>query len=329
MQTATFRAESVGASHALQANKACRVHNFGGPDVISFESVGRLDPGEGEVLVRVKAAGVGPWDGWIRAGKSALPQPLPLTLGSDLSGVIVGVGTGVNGFEAGDEVYGVTNPRFTGAYADYAIASAAMIARKPSSLADVDAASVPVIAVTAWQALFEYAALVRGQSVLIHGAAGSVGAFAVQFAHQAGLRVVATCGQGDVPYVRALGADEILPREGQAFEELVHDIDAVIDLVGGDVQVRSFAVLKRGGTLISAVSQPDQDIAAARGVTAAFFLVEVTTGRLDTIGRMLEAGTLKTAVGAVLPLASARVAHEMLEGTRPRPRGKIVLQVAN
>jgi NADPH:quinone reductase-like Zn-dependent oxidoreductase len=223
--------------------------------VISFESIGRLDPGEGEVLVRVKAAGVGPWDGWIRAGKSALPQSLPLTLGWDLSGVIVGVDPGVNGFEVGDEVYGVTNPQFTGAYADYAIASAAMIARKPSSLADVDAASVPVIAVTAWQALFEHAALVRGQSVLVHGAAGSVGAFAVQFAHQAGLRVVATCGQGDVPYVRALGADEILPREGQAFEELVHDIDAVIDLVGGDVQARSFAVLKRRGTLISAVFQ--------------------------------------------------------------------------
>jgi len=284
MQTTTFRAESAEASHALQANKACRVHQFGGPDVIGFESIGRLDPREGEVLVWVKAAGVGPLDGWIRAGKSALPPPLSLTLGSDLSGVIVGVGPGLNGFEVGDEVYGVTNPRFTGAYADYAIASAGMVARKPSSLPDVDAASAPVIAVTAWQALFEHAALVRGQSVLIHGAAGSVGAFAVQFAHQAGLRVVATCGQGDVPYVHALGADEILPREGQAFEELVHDIDAVIDLVGGDIQARSFAVLKRGGTLISAVSQPDQGIAAARGVKAAFFLVEVTTGRLAPSG---------------------------------------------
>jgi NADPH:quinone reductase-like Zn-dependent oxidoreductase len=329
MQTSALRTEASETSHALQANKACRVHNFGGPDVISVESIGRLEPGEGEVLVRVKAAGVGPWDGWIRAGKSALPQPLPLTLGSDLSGVIVGIGSGVTGFVLGDAVFGVTNPRFTGSYADYAIASAAMIARKPSALADVDAASVPVIAVTAWQALFEQAGLMRRQSVLIHGAAGSVGAYAVQFAHQAGLRVVATCGQSDVPNVRTLGADEILPREGEAFETLVHGIDAVIDLVGGDVQTRSFAVLKRGGTLISAVSQPDQEIAAARGVKAAFFLVKVTTERLESIGRMLEAGTLKTSVGAVLPLTSARVAHEMLEGVRPRPRGKIVLQVAN
>jgi NADPH:quinone reductase-like Zn-dependent oxidoreductase len=329
MHDATFVAGPVQASRALEASKACRVHRFGGPEVISFETISRPEPGPGEVLIRVRAAGVGPWDGWIRAGKSALPQPLPLTLGSDLSGVIIGVGPDIHAFEPGDEIYGVTNPRFTGSYADYAIASAAMIARKPSVLTDVDAASVPVIAVTAWQALFEHAGLIRGQRVLIHGAAGSVGAFAVQFAHQAGLYVVATCGQGDVPYVRGLGADEIVLREGQPFEEIVHDIDAVIDLVGGDVQKRSFAVLKRGGALISAVSQPDQDLAAEHGVKAAFFLVEVTTERLETIGRLLEAGTLKTAVGAVLPLASARVAHEMLEGMRPRPRGKIVLQVAN
>lgn len=329
MHTVTPLAEPVQSPQALQASKACRVHRFGGPEVISFEATGPLEPGEGEVLVRVKAAGVGPWDGWIRAGKSALPQPLPLTLGSDLSGVVVGVGPNVTRFERGAEVYGVTNPRFIGAYADYAIASAAMIACKPSSLTDVDAASVPVIAVTAWQALFEQAGLVRGESVLIHGAAGSVGAFAVQFARQAGLRVAATCGRGDVPYVRTLGAEEILPREGQAFEELVHGVDAVIDLVGGEVQARSFAVLKRGGALISALSQPDQDLATAHGLKAAFFLVNVTTERLEAIGRMLEAGTLTTSVGAVLPLASARVAHEMLDGKRPRPRGKIVLQVAH
>lgn len=329
MQSSDLHSESAQSSRTLQASKACRIHNFGGPEVISFESIGKLDPGEGEVLVRVKAAGVGPWDCWVRAGKSALPQPLPLTLGSDLSGVIVGLGPGVTGLARGDEVFGVTNSRFTGAYADYAVASASMIARKPSTLADIDAASIPVIAVTAWQALFEKAALVRGQTVLIHGAAGSVGAFAVQFAHQAGLRVITTCGQRDVPFVRSLGADEILPREGQPFEALVHGIDAVIDLVGGDVQARSFAVIKPGGSLISTVSKPDRDIAAARGVKADFFLVDVTTDRLVPIGRSLALGTLKAAVGAVLPLAAVRVAHEMLEGTRPRPRGKIVLQVAN
>src|SRR5919199_567617 len=158
---------------------AWRVHEFGPPSVMRFERVPRPDPGPGEVLVKVEAAGVGPWDGWIRAGKSALPQPLPLTLGSDLCGEIVAVGPGVSDLRVGDPVYGVTNPRFIGAYAEYALASAAMIARKPTSLTYIEAASVPVIAVTAWQGLFDQAQLTAGQTVLIHGAAGNVGAHAV------------------------------------------------------------------------------------------------------------------------------------------------------
>jgi NADPH:quinone reductase-like Zn-dependent oxidoreductase len=310
------------------AGKACRVHRFGGPEVISIEAIGPLYPGNGEVVVRVAAAGVGPWDGWIRAGHSALPQPLPLTLGSDLAGVVAAVGANVPSFRPGDAVFGVTNPRFTGSYAEYAIASAAMIAHKPAELSDVDAASVPVIAVTAWQALFHEAALRRGQRVLIQGAAGSVGAFTVQFAHHAGLHVVATCGEKDVAYVRGLGADEVLPREGKAFGDVVSEVDAVIDLVGGEVQQRSFKALKRGGALISAVSEPDRQAAAERDVIARFFLVSVTTERLETVARMLAAKELSTRVGAVLPLAAARDAHEMLEGTRPRPPGKIVLQVS-
>jgi len=313
----------------VTAGKACRVHEFGGPEVIRFEAQDALRPGDGEVLVRVKAAGVGPWDGLIRAGKSALPQPLPLILGSDLAGVVEAVGPNAASSARGDAVFGVTNPQFTGSYADYTIAMAAMIARKPASISNVDAASVPVIAVTAWQALFEQTAARRGQSVLIHGAAGNVGAFAVQFARQAGIRVVATCAQRDLPFVRGLGAEEVFTREGAPFESLVHDVDAVIDLVGGEVQTRSFAVLKSGGALVSAVSQPDQTFAAARGVKATFFLVDVTTERLQTIARMMETGSLVTAVGTVLPLSEARTAHEMLDGIRPKPRGKIVLHVAD
>jgi NADPH:quinone reductase-like Zn-dependent oxidoreductase len=317
------------ADQLVTGGKACRVHEFGGPEVIRFEAQDALRLGYGEVLVRVKAAGVGPWDGWIRAGKSALALPLPLTLGSDLAGVVEAVGPNVVSTMRGDAVFGVTNPQFTGSYADYAIATAAMIARKPASISNVDAASVPVIAVTAWQALFEQAAVVRGQRVLIHGAAGNVGAFAVQLARQAGVRVLATCAQQDLPFVRGLGAEEVLTREGAPFESLVHGVDAVIDLVGGDVQTRSFAVLKSGGALISTVSQPDQALAAARGVKAVFFLVNVTTERLQAIARMMETGSLVTAVGIVLPLSEARTAHEMLDGIRPKPRGKIVLHVAD
>src|SRR3954462_14336015 len=141
---------------------AWRVHEFGPPDVMKFEQVSRPKPGAGEVVVKVEAAGVGPWDELIRAGKSALPQPLPLILGSDLSGEIIDLGPGVSELRMGDEVYGVTNPQFTGAYAEYALASAAMISRKPASLTFVEAASVPVVAVTAWQALFDHAKVKAG-----------------------------------------------------------------------------------------------------------------------------------------------------------------------
>jgi NADPH:quinone reductase-like Zn-dependent oxidoreductase len=307
---------------------AWRVHEFGPPDVMRFERVPRPSAGPGEVLVKVEAVGVGPWDGWIRAGKSALPQPLPLTLGSDLAGEIVDIGPGVSDLRAGDQVYGVTNPRFIGAYAEYALASAAMVSRKPTSLSHVEAASVPVIAVTAWQALFDQAQLKAGQTVVIHGAAGNVGAFAVQLACRAGFLTVATVGKDDIPFVRDLGANTVIDYRTQRFEDEIRDADAVIDLVGGETQKRSFQVLRRGGKLISAVSGPDQHLAQNHGVEAVFFLVNVTSQNLAEIAGLVDGGKLRTHVGTVLPLADAREAHFMLERVRPQPKGKIVLAVA-
>lgn len=311
-----------------QMMAACRVNAFGPPSTISFEQIPVPKPGPSEVLVRVKAAGVGPWDGWIRSGHSALPQPLPLTLGSDLSGIVEVVGDDVTEFTIGDAVFGVTNSQFTGAYADFAVASAAKIAHKPAELDFVDAASLPVVAVTAWQALFEAAKLTRGQSVLIHGATGNVGAYAVQLARQEGIMTIATVGTEDVSLAKVLGADQVIDYRTTEFANVVQRVDAVIDLVGGETQTRSFGVLKPGGALISAVSKPDQDFASRNGVRAGFFLVNVTTERLDRLADLLHARKLVINVGAVLPLASARVAHEMLDGARPHPRGKIVLQVA-
>ncbi|WP_437515714.1 NADP-dependent oxidoreductase [Sorangium sp. So ce1099] len=307
---------------------AARVHRFGGPEVITIEKVPVPLPGPGEVLVRVAAAGVGPWDGWIRAGKSVLPQPLPLTLGSDLAGTVTAVGTEVIDLAPGAAVFGVTNKRFTGAHADHAVAQAGMVTRKPLRLDDVQAASVPVVAVTAWQALFDQAQVEAGQTVLVHGAAGSVGAYAVQLARGVRARVIATASARDRDFVRRLGADIVVDYRSERFEDAATDVDAVIDLVGGDAQARSFAVLKPRGLLVSAVSNPDQEEAARRGVRASFFLVDVTTAHLDRIAAMLDAGELSTDIGAVLPLAEVRGAHEMLDGTRPRPRGKIVLTMA-
>jgi NADPH:quinone reductase-like Zn-dependent oxidoreductase len=242
--------------------QAIRVHHVGGLDSLVAEDVPRPAPGDGEVLLRVKAAGVGPWDAWIRAGRSVLPQPLPLTLGSDVSGLVEHVGAGVSLFKAGDAVFGATNTRFTGGYAEYAVASAAMLAKKPQRMPFIEAASVPVVACTAWQMVFEYGELDATKRVLVHGAAGNVGAYAVQLARRVAHEVAATAFSHDVAYV----------------------------------------------------------------VRAVFFLVEVSSRRLEQIAALIEAGELTTSVGEVLPLAAARIAHEMLAG-KPHKPGKIVLTV--
>ena len=308
--------------------KAARVHTLGSVDVISIDDVPKPEPGEGEALVRVKAAGVGLWDAWIRNGKSVIPQPLPLTLGSDLSGEVESVGPGVEQLEIGEEVFGITNERFTGAYAEYALAKASMIARKPKSLNPTHAASVPVVAVTAWQMVLEFAKLASGQTVLIHGGAGNVGGYAVQLAKRAGALVVVTASAKDTNYVRSLGADGVINYQTSRFEEQVKDIDAVLDTVGGDTLDRSYGVLKGGGILVSSAEQPSKEKAQECGVRALFFLVEVTTERLTKLAELIDAGKLKTEVGEVLWLEEARKAHEMLAGA-PHRRGKIVIKIAD
>jgi NADPH:quinone reductase-like Zn-dependent oxidoreductase len=307
--------------------KAARIHKFGPPSVIVIEELPPPTPGHGEVLVRVGAAGVGPWDALIREQKSVVKTPLPLILGSDLSGVIEEVGPGVSGFQAGDEIYGVTNSDFCGAYTEYAIASAAMVARKPQGSSYVEAASVPVVAVTAWQMLFDYAQVKAGETVLIHGGAGNVGAYAVQLASQTGLQVFATASSGDAPYVRSLGAMTVIDYKITKFEKAVPPIDVVIDTVGGDTRERSFGIIKPGGILVSVVSEPMPQRRQSNGVRAVFFLVEVTTARLNKIADLFNRSKLTAQVGTVLSLEQARTAHEMLAGA-PHKRGKIVLSVA-
>lgn len=307
---------------------AARVHHFGGPENIVIEEIPTPSPDRAEVLVQVAAAGVGPWDGWIRAGKSAIEQPLPLTLGSDLSGIVVAVGPEVSNYKVGDAIFGVTNKQFTDAYAHYAIAQASMVALKPVALDAIEAASIPVIAVTAWQALFDHGHLKSGQSVLIHGGAGGVGAYAIQFAKKAGVRVITTASAKDAAYVRKLGADVVIDYNSERFEDIAQDVDAVIDLVGGDTQARSFPLLKKGGILVSAVSAPDQTLAKKNDVTALFFLVDVTTAALSAIAKLIDDGGITTNVGQVFHLNDVKEVHEILEGKRPRPGGKIVISMA-
>jgi NADPH:quinone reductase-like Zn-dependent oxidoreductase len=252
---------------------------------------------------------------------------LPLILGSELSGIVEAIGAEVSGFKTGDEVYGATNDQFTGAYAEYALPLAKMMAQKPKTLNFIQAASAPVVSITAWQMLFDYAQVTAGQTVLIHGAAGNVGAYAVQLANQAGLRVVATAASADREYVRRLGAEKVVDYQAERFEESVTGVDVVLDTLGGETQQRSFRVLKPGGVLVSSVSPVPEGTQERYGIRAAFFYVDVTTARLNTITDLFDSGKLVTDVGTVLPLEEARVAHEMLGGA-PHKRGKIVLSIA-
>ena len=307
--------------------RAEQILKIGGPDVIESVELPRPAAKSGEVIVRVKAAGVGPWDALIREGKTELPIYPPIVLGSDLAGIVESIGDGVGGFEKGDEVYGSTNSNFIGAYAEFAACSAKMIARKPESLNFIEAGGAAVVAVTAWQMIHDYAHAKAGQSVLIHGAAGSVGACAVQLAKLARLKIIATASAGDADYVRGLGAEKVLDYRGARFEDSIAPVDIVLDLVGGETQERSFRVLRPGGILVSVVQPIPDGVEKKYGVKAVFFYVDVTTERLDTLTELFDGGDLRVKVGTVLPLDQAPKAHEMLAGAAHK-RGKIVLEVA-
>lgn len=307
--------------------KAAIVERFGGPEAVAVREVAIGKPAAGEVVVRVAAAGVGPWDAWVRAGRSALvgKERLPVTLGADLSGVVVAVGPDVADVVAGDEVFGVTNERFIGAHAEFAIAQAGRLARKPLNLSFVEAAAVPVVAATAWQLLFEQARLQRGETLLVLSASGAVGSLTIRLAHRHGVRVLATTSAGQARRVCDLGAEQAFAATDPGLEAVLGAVDAVIDLAGGPLQDLALRGLKRGARLISAVAPPDTDLAAKRDVRAEFFLVDVNRACLQRLEPLFDEGVLTATVGVALTLDQARIAHEMLDGTTPRPQGKIVL----
>ena len=301
---------------------AARIAATGGIEVIDIARLPVPRPGPGEVLVKVAAAGVGPWDALIRSGRSGMPQALPLTLGSDLAGTVLDPGG--SDFAVGEAVFGVTNARFVGAQAEYAVAEANRIAVKAAALSFTEAAAIPVVAVTASTMLFEYGGLQLGQRVLIHGGAGSVGSLAVQFAKRAGAYVLATCFAKDVELVRSLGADEVIDVSAGSFVGAAKYADLVIDTVGGVTQTASFDIVVPGGRLISSVSEPDAALAEARHIQAKWFIVDVTRARLEAVAQLFRDRHIRILIGEVLQLDQIRLAHEMLAGKPHRP-GKIVI----
>jgi NADPH:quinone reductase-like Zn-dependent oxidoreductase len=307
--------------------KAIQIHNYGGPEVLQYEDAPRPEPGKGEVLIRVHAATVNPVDRSVREGrmKDFWPHKFPLILGWDLSGLIEELGSGAARFKIGDEVYSVPDPARNGAYADYIVVRESEVALKPRSLHHVRAATMPLGALTAWQALFDTGQLQQGQRVLIHGGSGGVGHFAVQLAKWKGAYVFATASTKNQDLLRELGANEIIDYTRQRFEDVARNIDIVLDPIGGDTQERSWQVLKKGGFLLSVVQPPPGDKAKALGVRAAFVASQPNGAELAEIADLIDAGHLTPIVNRVLPLSEARRAHELSQ--TGNIHGKIVLRV--
>jgi NADPH:quinone reductase-like Zn-dependent oxidoreductase len=306
--------------------RAVRFHDYGPASSLVVDLVPRPEPKAAEVLIRVHAAGVNQIDWKFRAGylKQYMPLELPHTPGLDLAGTVVTVGPGVTEFAAGDDVFG----RGAGSYAEYAIAPVATLARKPAGVTFEQAATLPVGGVTAWVGLFDVAHLEAGQRVLVHGGAGGVGSVAVQLAHWKGAYVIATASGVNAEHVRALGADEVIDYGAEKFEDVVHDVDVVLETVGGEITDRSWSVLKPGGIMVVVAGMPDAEKAASLGVrTSNVPHPEVTAPILDELGRLAASGALIPQVGSVFSLADAAEAHAASE--TGHARGRIVLQVAS
>ncbi len=315
--------------------KAVRIHEYGGPEVLRYEEAPAPEAGDGDVLVRVHAAGVNPIDWKIRDGKrkERLNYTLPMIPGWDVSGTVERLGTGVTSFRVGDEVFARPDIARDGAYAEYVVVRAKELAQKPRSIDHVHAAAIPLAAVTAWQALFDApvpyasAGLTRGQTVLIHGAAGGVGTFAVQLAKWKGARVIATGSAHNEGFLRDLGADEIIDYTKRRFEDLVHGVDVVFDTIGGDTQARSWSTLAPGGVLVSIASPPSDELAKKHAVRGAYVFMQPDAVQLTEIARLVDAGQIHPVIADVLPLELAREAHETSQAGHVR--GKIVLEVRN
>jgi NADPH:quinone reductase-like Zn-dependent oxidoreductase len=311
---------------ATQTMRAVRFHEYGAPSVLVVDTVERPAPKAGEVLIRVRLAGVNPIDWKLRAGhiQRYMPITLPATPGLDVAGTIEAIGEDVTGFSVGDKVFG----RGAATYAEFAVAPVATIADIPDGVSFEHAATLHVGGVTAWVALFDTAHLEAGQRLLVQGGAGGVGSIAVQLGHWKGAHVIATASTANVDFVRSIGADEVIDYTAVNVEDAVHDVDVVVDTVGGEVIAHSWSVLKPGGLLVTVVGMADAETAAARGVrTEAVGHPTETRPILEQLGTLVASGTLQPEIQQVFPLeqaAQAQAASETGHG-----RGRILLKVAD
>jgi NADPH:quinone reductase-like Zn-dependent oxidoreductase len=297
---------------------AMMIHETGSPDVLRLEEVERPEPGDGEVLIRVRAISVNPIDWKYRQG--LIPKQLPALLGSDVSGTVEL--SHAEGFAEGDEVFGFAA---SGAYAELATAPASAIARKPTGVSHEQAAAIPVAGLTAWQALFDRGGLERGQTALIAGAAGGVGHFAVQFAKHAGARVLGTGSSHNRDFVLGLGAGEYVDYTRQDVAKSVSGVDVAFDTVGGDTTQSLLVTVREGGTLVTIAGAPPEQAARERGVRAELLIMSPSAEQLALIAGLIASDDVRVEIAETFPLADVERAHALSESGHVR--GKIILTV--
>ncbi len=309
--------------------KAVVIHEYGGPEVLKYEDVPQPEPKQDQLRIHVIAAGVNPVDGMIRSGMFDKEgrRAFPVILGGDISGVVEKVGSNITKFKSGDPVFAYVSLDNSGGYAQYAVVTEREAAPKPKSLTYVEAAAVPIVALTAWQALIDTAKLKAGQTVLIHGGSGGVGSFAIQIAKAHGAKVIATASAANQELLKQLGADVAIDYTKQNFENVAKDVDVVLDSIGKDTLARSYGVVKKGGIIVSLVARPDPAELEKHGIRGEALSVDPNSDELSEIGKLIDEKKINVIVSQTFPLSEARKAQEQV--ATGHTRGKIVLKVAD
>jgi NADPH:quinone reductase-like Zn-dependent oxidoreductase len=317
------------AETATPTMKAVVIHEYGGPEVLKYEDIPRPEPNDDQLLVQVIAAGVNPVDGMIRSGMFAKEgnRAFPIILGGDVAGVVEKVGSKITKFKAGDPVFAYVSLDNSGGYAQYALVTEREAAPKPKSLTYVEAAAVPIVAMTAWQALIDTAKLKSGQTVLIHGGSGGVGSFAIQIAKARGAKVIATASTANQDFLKQLGADVAIDYTKQKFEDVAKDVDVVLDSIGRDTLARSYGVVKKGGIIVSLVARPKESELEKHGIRGAALNVEPNSEELAAIGKLIDDKKIRVIVSQTFPLSEAMKAQEQV--ATGHTRGKVVLKIAD
>ena len=309
--------------------KAIRIHAYGDRSVLRYEDAPKPEIQPDEALVRIVAAAINPVDWKIREGhlKAMIPYALPLTLGWDFSGIIEALGAEVSGFQVGEAVFSRPDIKRDGSYAEYIAVRAGEIARKPKTISHVEAASLPLAGITAWETIVTVGNLLAGQTALIHAGSGGVGSLAVQIAKWRGAHVVATTSAVNTELVYSLGADLVIDYRNDRFADRVKDVDLVVDTIGGEVQESSWSVLRRNGMLVSTVSVPSAERAEAIGVRSAFIFIEPNAPVLGRLATLVDGGKIRPLIGGEFALRNLVEAHALSESGRAV--GKIVLYVGH